>query len=73
METSSLHIDMSTLQQTEQATPSIPASTTQLLYPKVGGQYIMGSDGIEKQIIDSRSLAQAESMLNMYINISGGF
>jgi hypothetical protein len=63
---------MSTFTQTEQATPSIPASTTQLLYPKVGGQFIMASDGVERQLLDTRSLVNTESVLNMYVNLFGG-
>jgi hypothetical protein len=54
---------MSTLQQTEQTTPSVPSANQQLIYPKVGGMYIMASDGIEKQILDSRSSNQAISLI----------
>ena len=63
---------MSTLTTVEQNTPATPVATNQIQYPKVGGQFIMASDGIEKQILDSRSLASTESILNMYINLSGG-
>ena len=63
---------MATLNQTEQTTPSPPGANTQLLYPKVGGQFIMAADGIEKQILDARSLAAAIVHLNTNINLTGG-
>jgi len=63
---------MSTFQQNEQGTPSIPAATTQLLYPKTDGQYIMASDGIEKKIITSRDLPAAIVQLNTCITLVGG-
>jgi hypothetical protein len=54
---------MSTLTQVEQATPFVPSAGQQVSYPKVGGQFFMGSDGIEKQVIDSRSSNQAISLI----------
>ena len=63
---------MSTLQQTEQTTPATPAAGTQLAYPKVGGQFVVASDGIEKQLLDSRALAMCTTQLDMNIWYSGG-
>jgi hypothetical protein len=63
---------MSTLTQVEQTTPSVPSAGTQILYPKVGGQYVMASDGVEKQLLDNRSLANAESILNVAVSLFGG-
>jgi hypothetical protein len=62
---------MSTLQQTEQTAPSVPAASTQLLYPKVGGMYIMAADGVEKQIIVSNSYVIANAMMPLQVNYFG--
>lgn len=46
---------MSTLQQTEQSAPTPPSANQQVTYPKVGGQYRMASDGVEKRLLDTPS------------------
>lgn len=64
---------MSTLTQTEQATPPAPPATKQVIYPKVGGVYVMAADGVEKQILVSQSSAQVESLINLATNLFGTF
>ena len=64
---------MSTLTTVEQNTPATPVATNQVQYPKVGGQFIMTSDGIEKQILDSRSMAQYHATIEMTLMNIGGF
>jgi hypothetical protein len=64
---------MSVFQQTEQSTPTAPGANTQLVYPKVGGQFVMAADGIEKQILDSRSAAAYHTALELNILLIGGF
>jgi len=58
---------MSTITLVEQSTPSTPSATRQIVYPKVGGLYAMGSDGVEKQLIDTRSIANVGSVIEMLI------
>lgn len=62
---------MSTLQQTEQTTPSVPAASTQLMYHKVGGVYVMAADGVEKQIIVSTSYAVAMAAASTQVTYFG--
>lgn len=58
---------MSTLTLVEQSTPSAPSSTRQVVYPKVGGLFAMAADGVEKQLVDTRSIANVESVIGMLI------
>lgn len=64
---------MSTYTHVEQTTPATPSTNQQVIYPKVGGVYTMASDGIEKQILDSRSMASSMGTINMLISNLGGF
>jgi hypothetical protein len=54
---------MSTLQQTEQTSPSAPGANTQLIYPKVGGWAVQNSAGVEQLLVTN---------INYYCGTSGG-
>jgi hypothetical protein len=54
---------MSTLTQTEQASPSAPAVSQQRLYPKVGALYRMDSTGSEYKMIDSSNVDNTAALL----------
>lgn len=54
---------MSTLTQTEQASPSTPGANQQRTYPKVGGLYRMDSTGTERQLLDTGSVVNASALL----------
>ena len=62
---------MSGLVQVEQTTPVAEAAGQQRIYPKVGVLARMDSTGIEKTILDSSSLTNVESILNLSI-LGGG-
>jgi hypothetical protein len=47
----------------EQTTPSTASANQQILYPKVGGLFVMNSAGVEKQIVTTMS---------QYVGTSGG-
>lgn len=54
---------MSTLTQTEQASPSTPGASQQRLYPKVGGMFRKDSTGTEYQLLDTSSVDHASALL----------
>ena len=56
----------------EEATPANPAATEHKFYFKADGMmYMLNSAGMETMMIDSRSLTNTESILNLSI-LGGG-
>ena len=62
---------MSTLQQTEQTTPTAASAGTQLLYPKAGSMARMDASGLEKVFLDSNTYAAAVSATQTQVNFWG--
>ena len=54
---------MSTLTQTEQTTPSVPAAGQQRLYPKTTGWYKQNSAGVETKILDTSDPDHAAALI----------
>jgi hypothetical protein len=62
---------MSTYTATEQATPATPSAGQQTVYPKVGGQYVIDSGGLEKQIVAGQGSPSGPLMQYLYIQFGG--
>lgn len=62
---------MSTLTLVEQTNPGVQSAGQQKLYPVVGGIARVDSTGVEKVILDSRSVAAVEAVVAVQ-NIFGG-
>ena len=63
---------MSTITLVEQTTPSVPAAGQQIVYPKVGSLARLDATGVEKTLLDSRTVALPAPLLDLVLNLTGG-